>query len=158
MLSAPVFSVGSLRRAEAATLQLSLPPAFLRVLRWVLAGGGSLALQLVIQGVLVDWLAVPARAGIVLAYELALLAHFAVNDRWVFGAHQGRGVWCRLLAFHAAALGAEAVTLAVAFLLLGGSAVALLGPTLAPYLATVAGVIAATAVTFSASFLWIWRR
>jgi putative flippase GtrA len=158
MLSAPTLSTDALRHTEAPLLGLPLPPTLLRVTRWALAGGGSLVLQLVIQGVLVDWLSMPARAGIVLAYELALLVHFVANDRWVFAAHQERGVWRRLAAFHVAALGAELVTLAVAFLLLASPAVALLGPTLTPYVATVAGVIAATAVTFSASFGWIWRR
>jgi len=86
--------------------------------RGLLAGGSSLALQLLIQGMLVDWLTLPARWGIVLAYELALVAHFFVNDRWVFEAEGRAGVWRRLVAFHAAALGAEAVTLAVAFVAL----------------------------------------
>jgi putative flippase GtrA len=153
-----MLSTDALRRLNAVPPWVPLPPALLQVMRWALAGGGSLVLQLVIQGVLVDWLATPARLGIVLSYELALLAHFCVNDRWVFAADGRRGVWRRLVAFHAAALGAELVTLVVAFLVLAGPAATLLGPRLAPYVATICGVIAATAVTFSASFGWIWRR
>ena len=132
-----------------------LRPAFLRLIRWGLAGGGSLLLQLVIQAALVTVLGFPAHPGIVLAYELALVAHFLVNDRWVFG--QARPSWRRLVEFHGSALAAEAVTLAVAFVVLSGPAVTLLGPTVAPFAATIAGTAAATALTFSASFFWIWR-
>src|SRR5205085_2361203 len=105
---------------------------------------------------------------VVVAYELALIAHFFVNDRWVFEQHrspgrhrpenQGRsrhGQWRRLLAFHTSALTAELVTLAVAFLLLSGLAATLPRASLAPFVATIAGTVAATAITFSASFYWI---
>ena len=153
-----MLTTDALRRPAATTLPLYVPPGLLRVARWALAGGGSLALQLVIQGLLVDRLAVPARWGIFLAYELALVAHFFVNDRWVFEAYGRAGAWRRLVAFHASALGAEAVTLAVAFVVLALPLANLVGATLVPYVATTAGVAAATAVTFSASFLWIWRR
>jgi putative flippase GtrA len=136
----------------------SLPPGLLRVARWALAGGGSLVLQLAIQGLLVEWLAMPARWGIVLSYELALVAHFVVNDRWVFESQERGGAWRRLAAFHASALGAEALTVAVAFIALAVPLASLVGATGAPYVATTLGVIAATTVTFSASFLWIWRR
>ncbi len=148
-------------RLPAASGRVSIPLALLRVVRWTLAGGGSLALKLVIQGLLVDWLALPARGGIVLAYELALIAHFFVNDRCVFETDGQAGAWRRLAAFHVSALGAEAVTLAVAFAVLAVLAAplaTLARPTAVPYVATTAGVVAATVVTFSASFLWIWRR
>ncbi len=164
-----------------------LPAGLLRLVRWALAGGGSLVLQLAIQGVLVQLLALPPKLGIVVAYELALVAHFFVNDRWVFeqqgraagthrqhgpsvhkqpdrempGQQSGRpvaqGQWRRLAEFHTSALVAEALTIGVAFLLLSGPVAALLGPALAPFAATIAGTLAATAVTFSASFFWIWR-
>jgi putative flippase GtrA len=164
-----------------------VPAGLLRLARWGLAGGGSLVLQLAIQGVLVQTLGLPPKLGIVVGYELALVAHFFVNDRWVFeqqgrraGTHRqvergvqrqpdgemrrqqsggpaAQGQWRRLVEFHTSALVAEAVTLAVAFLLLTGPVAALLGPALAPFAATIAGTLAATAVTFSASFFWIWR-
>src|SRR4051812_41545298 len=134
-------------------------PGLLRLVRWGLAGGGSLALQLALQSVLIQALALPAQLGIVVAYELALVAHFFVNDRWVFapqhcrslpsrgvagGPRQRgrRGQLRRLGEFHASALTAEAVTLAVAFLLLSGPAPALLGPALTPLAATIAGTLA----------------
>jgi putative flippase GtrA len=132
-------------------------PIFLaRVCRWALAGGGSLALQLAIQGLLIGALAMPARAGIVLAYELALVLHFLINDRWVFSQKEG-SAWRRLAAFHASALIAEGLTLVVAFAVLSTPLAALLGPALAPCAATIAGTGAAAAITFSASFFWIWR-
>ena len=164
-----------------------LPAGLLRLVRWGLAGGGSLVLQLAIQGVLVQMLALPPKLGIVVAYELALVAHFFVNDRWVFeqqgraaGTHRphgpslheqpdgevrrqrsgrpaAQGQWRRLVEFHTSALVAEAVTIVVAFLLLTGPVAALLGAALAPFAATIAGTLAATAVTFSANFFWIWR-
>src|SRR6476660_7406068 len=125
--SRPIEATGALRgSAGRGWAALVAHPLLRQVCRWALSGGGSLLLQLALQGVLITALAVPARLGIVLAYEVALVAHYYVNDRWVFG--QRHPSWRRLVAFHASALTAEAVTLAVALAVLSGPAAVLLGP------------------------------
>lgn len=126
-----------------------------RVLRWAAAGGGSLALQLLIQGALISGAGWPDRISITLAYELALVAHFFVNHRWVFAG--GGSVWRKLAEYHVASLSAEALTLAAAFVVLSSPLATLLGPAAAPYAATVLGTAVAMAVTFTSNFFWIWR-
>lgn len=129
-----------------------------RIARYVAAGGSSLLLQLAVQWLFIAWLAMSARAAIVLAYEIGLLAHFFVINQWVFG--HGRATLRRLLAFHVAALTAEAITFAVAFLVLWPPVTSLFGPAFlpyAPYAATIAGTGAAFCWTFASCFFWIWR-
>jgi putative flippase GtrA len=126
-----------------------------RLIRWAAAGGGSLLLQLVFQGALISAAQLPDRLAIVLSYELALLAHFFMNHWWVFG-ERGR-IARKLAEYHVASLTAELVTFAAAFLVLESPLARTLGPTLAPYAATILGTGAAMVVTYTSNFMWIWR-
>jgi putative flippase GtrA len=126
-----------------------------RVLRYFLVGGGSLALDLVLQAVLLQLLGLPVWIASGLSYELALLVHFLVNDRWVFGQH--RLSLRRLVKFQLAALTATAITYGVTNLLVYGSTAPYFATGAGPYLAKIAGTILAAAWTFFSSFFWIWR-
>ncbi|HVG97897.1 MAG TPA: GtrA family protein [Chloroflexota bacterium] len=130
-------------------------PSLTRVLRFFLAGGGSLALDLSLQAVLLQLLDLPVWLASGLSYQLALVVHFLVNDRWVFG--QRRPSLRRLLEFQLTALTASLITYAVTNLLVYGPSAPLFAAGAGPYLAKIAGTAAATAWTFASSFFWIWR-
>ena len=125
------------------------------MLRFFLAGGGSLALDLLLQAFFLQVVGLPVWIAAALSYELALLVHFLVNDRWVFG--QRRRSLRRLLEFQVAALTATAITNVVTNLLVYGPASDVFGTGVGPYLAKIAGTALATAWTFTSSFFWIWR-
>jgi putative flippase GtrA len=130
-------------------------PDLSRVLRFFLAGGGSLALDLLLQAFFLQVVGLPVWIAAALSYELALLVHFLINDRWVFG--QRRRSLRRLLEFQVAALTATAITNMVTNLLVYGPASETFGTGFGPYLAKIAGTALATAWTFTSSFFWIWR-
>jgi putative flippase GtrA len=121
----------------------------------VVAGGGSLLLDLGLQGVFVQAAGLPVWLGSALSYELALLAHFFVNNRWVFG--RRRHSWRRLVEFQGAALTASAITLGVTNALVYGPTAAYFGAGAGPYAAKLAGTALAFCWTFTSSFYWIWR-
>jgi putative flippase GtrA len=126
-----------------------------RVLRYFLVGGGSLVLDLAIQAVLLQVFGLAVWIASGLSYELALLTHFLVNDRWVFG--QRRLSLRRLVKFQLAALTATAITYGVTNLLVYGPTASSFAAGAGPYLAKVAGTALAAVWTFVSSFFWIWR-
>jgi putative flippase GtrA len=126
-----------------------------RIARYVLAGGGSLALDLALQWMLLGVAGLPVWLGSALSYELALLAHFVVVNGWVFGQRDFRVR--RLIEFQGAALTAQVVTLGITYLLVYGPASPWFATGFGPYLAKIAGTATAFIWTFLASFLWIWR-
>jgi putative flippase GtrA len=126
-----------------------------RITRFFVAGGGSLALDLTLQWVLIQLAGLPVWFASGLSYEGALLAHFLVNDRWVFGHRQRRRR--RLGQFQLTALAATAITYGVTNALVYGPAAPYFASGAGPYLAKVAGTGLAVVWTFTSSFFWIWR-
>ncbi len=134
-------------------------PSISRVLRFFLAGGGSLSLDLFLQGLFLQLAGLPVWLASGLSYELAMLAHFGVNDRWVFGRRDdGRGSGLRrLVAFQLAGLTAMGVTYGVTNLLVYGPTAPFFVEGAGPYVAKAIGTALATTWTFCSSFFWIWR-
>lgn len=130
---------------------VSLP----RIVRFVVAGGGSLGLDLTFQWGFLSLLLLPIWLASALSYELALVAHFFVANRWVFG--QRRSSWRRLAQFQVTALTAAAITLGVTWALVYGPAAALFSHGIGPYAAKFLGTTMAFCWTFASSFFWIWR-
>ena len=134
--------------------------SFWRVVRFGVAGGVSLLLDLAIQRLLRTGLGLPVSVAPALSYELGLLVHFLLLTWWVF---RQEVTWGRLAKFHLTALTAAAITLGVTY--------GLLSQPLAPYFADPAGpfgsygpeaaklvgTAAAIGWTFVSSFFWVWR-
>lgn len=127
----------------------------LRVARFVAAGGGSLAVDLALQWVFLALVGLPVWLGSALSYELALVGHFAVTNRWVFG--RAEHSWRRLWQFQVTALAASAITLGVTWALVYGPTAPYFGEGAGPFLAKIAGTGVAFGWTFTSSFMWIWR-
>jgi putative flippase GtrA len=133
---------------------------FWRVVRFGLAGGVSLLVDVVLQRLFRAGLGIPLWLAPVVSYELGLLAHFALLTAWVF---RQRFTATRLAQFHVTALGAAAITLGVTYALLTQPVVPYFvdtaGPlgTYGPEVAKLVGTGTAMAWTFASSFLWIWR-
>ncbi|MDQ3700368.1 MAG: GtrA family protein [Chloroflexota bacterium] len=126
-----------------------------RVARYVCAGSGSLALDLALQALAIQLAGLPVWLASGLSYEIALLVHFFVNDRWVFG--QRHSSWRRLAAFQLASLTAMGVTYVVTNLLVYGPPAPWFADGVGPYVAKVIGTGIAAVWTFVSSFFWIWR-
>ncbi len=126
-----------------------------RVARYVCAGGGSLALDLALQALAIQVFGLPVWLASGLSYELALLVHFFVNDRWVFG--QRHRSWRRLAEFQLAALTAMGITYSVTNLLVYSPTLPSFAAGAGPYLAKIIGTGMAAVWTFVSSFFWIWR-
>ena len=134
--------------------------SFWRVVRFGVAGGVSLLLDLAIQRLLRMGLGVDLRLAPIISYELGLLAHFLLLTLWVF---RQEVTWGRLAKFHLTALTAAAITFGVYY--------GLLSPPLAPYFvdpagpfgsngpeaAKLMGTVTAIGWTFVSSFFWVWR-
>jgi putative flippase GtrA len=130
-------------------------PNIWRLARYLTSGSASLALDVALQWVFLALLAWPVWLASGASYEIALLAHFAGVHWWVFGHRQHS--WRRLIEFHATALTAEVITLAVTNGLVYGPTSATFATGIGPYAAKIAGTGAAFAWTFGSSFFWIWR-
>ena len=126
-----------------------------RVARYLVSGGGSLALDVALQWLFLSLLHWPVWLASATSYELALLAHFFVVHLWVFG-HRGHS-WRRLVEFHATALTAEAITLGVTNALVYGPTTSFFATGAGPYAAKVLGTGAAFVWTFGSTFFWIWH-
>jgi putative flippase GtrA len=131
------------------------------VLRFLVAGGGSLGLDIGLQWLLRAGLGLSVWLAPALSYEIALLVHYLVNNRWVFG--ERRTSLRRLVQFHAAALTGAAITLGVTYVLVSEPVVPYFvdpaGP-FGPYGPEVAKLIGAGIAffwNFTSSFFWIWR-
>jgi putative flippase GtrA len=133
---------------------------FWRVVRFGVAGGASLVVDVALQRGLREGLGLPIWVAPAISYELGLLAHFFLLTWWVF---RQEVTWGRLVKFHVTAAGAAAITLGVTY--------GLLTQPLVPYFADVTGPLGsygpeaakllgtATAMgwTFLSSFFWVWR-
>ena len=120
-----------------------------RVGLWGALGLVALALEIGAIALLHDALRLPLPPASALAGEAAVLARFALNDRWVFG-HR-RPTLARLARYHGACAGAFVVS----WLVLNGTAL-FLG---VPYaLATLLGSAASAAWGLPTNFLWDWRQ
>ena len=133
------------------------------IVRFVLAGGGSLVGHLVAQTLLQEVLGVDAWLAIPVAYEISLIGHFFLNDRWVFTREHGlrqQHAWQRFLTFQIAALVPQFITIGVAEGLLRGPWASLFDEwwgLYGPYVATVLGTGAGFAWNVAVSFGWTWR-
>ena len=151
------------------------------IVRFVLAGGGSLVGHLVAQTLLQEVLGVDAWLAIPVAYEISLIGHFFLNDRWVFTREHGlrqKHAWQRFLTFQIAALVPQIITNGIAVGLVSGPWASqiitigvaeglLRGPWASlfdewwglygPYVATVLGTGAGFAWNVAVSFGWTWR-
>jgi putative flippase GtrA len=125
------------------------------VVRFVAAGGGSLVVDLALQWGLLTALGLPFWLGSALSYELALIGHFLVNNRWVFG-HESVS-FTRFGQFQLTALTAMAITWGVSNALVYGPGGAMFAEGVGPYLAKIAGTGTAFLWTFFSSFFWIWK-
>jgi len=126
-----------------------------RVVRFVAAGGGSLVVDLALQWVFLSVVGMPIWLGSALSYEVALLGHFVVANRWVFG--QAGHSWQRLGQFQVTALAASTITLGVTWALVYGPTGWFFAGGAGPFLAKIAGTVVAFGWTFTSSFFWIWR-
>ena len=129
-------------------------------MRFGVAGGGSLLVDLVLQRVLRAWLGVPVSVAPALSYELGLLAHFFLLTVWVF---RQVATWGRLAKFHLTAAGAAAITLGVTYGLLTQPVAPYFadpqGPfgSYGPEAAKLVGTALAMGWTVVSSFFWVWR-
>ncbi|MGH2355226.1 MAG: GtrA family protein [Chloroflexota bacterium] len=123
--------------------------------RFLMAGGGSLAADLALQGVFIELAGLPVWFASGASYEIALLLHFLVINRWVFGRRDTN--WQRLAAFQVTALTATAITYGVTNLLVYGPTGPYFADGTGPYMAKIIGTGAALFWTFTSSFFWIWR-
>lgn len=126
-----------------------------RVTRYLIAGSASLVFDLGLQWVFLSLVGLPVWLASAASYEIALLVHFFVNHRWVFG--QRRPSVRRLVEFHAAALTGQVITLGVTNLLVSGPTAPHFDSGAGPYAAKIIGTGAAFSWNFASSFFWIWR-
>lgn len=130
--------------------------------RYVAAGLGSMVGDLAIQGALISGLGLTPTIAIPVSYELSLIAHFFLNDRWVFargsyGPVESRPAWQRLAAFQLSALVPQLVTIGIALFLVDGPWAAQFADWWGSYVAKVLGTAAGFLWNFAVNFLVIWR-
>jgi putative flippase GtrA len=156
---------GTARRRVPRALPSGGVPSFttiLRVVRFAIAGGGSLLVDIGLQGLMRAGLGVPKLVAPVLSYELGLLAHFFMLSLWVFR----QPVTSRRLAqFHLSALIPASITLGITYGLIPAQPampdfIDPNGPfaTYWPEVAKAVGTGTAMLWTFIASFFWIWKK
>ena len=133
---------------------------FWRVVRFGIAGGGSLLLDVALQRLLRAGLGLPLWLAPAVSYELGLLVHFCLLTWWVF---QQQMTWGRLVKFHVTAAAAAAITLGVTYGLLTQPVVPYFadpdGPfgSYGPEAAKLVGTVTAMGWTVVSSFFWVWR-
>ena len=131
-----------------------------RALRFGIAGGASLILDLVLQRFLRAGLGLPVWLAPALSYELGLLAHFLMLTTWVFRQDL---TWGRLAKFQLTALTAAGITLGITYALLTQPIIPYFadpqGPfgSYGPEAAKLVGTIIAMGWTVVSSFFWVWR-
>ncbi|MBU6289939.1 MAG: GtrA family protein [Chloroflexi bacterium] len=130
--------------------------------RYLAAGVGSLVGDLAFQGALISGAGLSPTVAIPVSYELSLIAHFFLNDRWVFargsyGPVRPRPAWQRLLAFQLSALVPQVVTIGIALFLVDGPWAAQFADWWGSYVAKVLGTGAGFLWNFAVNFLVIWR-
>ena len=131
-----------------------------RVVRFGVAGGGSLVVDVALQRLFRAGLGLPVWLAPALSYELELLAHFFMLSLWVF---RQPVTLRRLVQFHVTAATAAAITLAITYALLSRPMAPYFvdpqGPlgSYGPEVAKLLGTGTAMGWTFVSSFFWIWR-
>ncbi|CAA9247494.1 MAG: hypothetical protein AVDCRST_MAG77-2958 [uncultured Chloroflexi bacterium] len=131
-----------------------------RVVRFGVAGGTSLAIDVVLQRLFRAGYGMPIWLAPALSHELGLLAHFFALSWWVF---RQPVTLRRLVQFHVTAATAAVITLGITYLLLTQPLVPYFadvgGPfgTYGPEVAKLVGTGTAMGWTFMSSFFWIWK-
>ena len=158
-------------RSADATVRVGTPAMLARASLWsralfgakyIAAGLGSLVGDLAFQGALISGAGLSPTVAIPVSYELSLIAHFFLNDRWVFargsyGPVRPRPAWQRLLAFQLSALVPQVVTIGIALFLVDGPWAAQFADWWGSYVAKVLGTAAGFLWNFAVNFLVIWR-
>jgi putative flippase GtrA len=123
-----------------------------RTYKFVAVGVSTLILAEAFMFVSVDLFRFDSFLSAVVVTEVTLLANFALNDAFVFGADGKRGnpLHHRLLKYHASRALSIAVNLAVFYVL---NKVLLVNHLLAYFVA----VVVAFGVNLLTSFVWVWR-
>ena len=123
-----------------------------RTYKFVAVGVSTLILAEALMFVSVDLFRFDSFLSAVVVTEVTLLANFALNDAFVFGADGKRGnpLHHRLLKYHASRALSIAVNLAVFYVL---NKVLLVNHLLAYFVA----VVVAFGVNLLTSFVWVWR-
>jgi putative flippase GtrA len=123
-----------------------------RTYKFVAVGVSTLLLAEALMLVSVDLFRFDSFLSAVVVTEVTLLANFALNDAFVFGADGKRGnpLHHRLLKYHASRVLSIAVNLAVFYVL---NKVLLVNHLLAYFVA----VVIAFGVNLLTSFAWVWR-
>jgi len=140
---------GSLRGVIRLVLSMTRD---VRTYKFVAAGVSTLLLAEALLFLSVDLLGFDSFASAIAVTEVTLLANFALNDVFVFGADGRRGnpLPSRLLKYHVSRALSIAVNLAVFYAL---NKVLLVNHLLAYFLA----VVVAFGVNLLTSFVWVWR-
>ena len=115
---------------------------------WFVLGVAAFGAEVVLLGVLHQWLKCPLWLASALAAECVLLARFLSTDRLVFG--YAAPTLARCGRFHGAALG----SFVVSWIVLNGSASAFGVPYVA---AAFLGSVASFVWSGLTNFLWVWR-
>lgn len=132
------------------------------LVRYVAAGAGSLVADLIFQAALIEGLRASPSVAIPVAYEMSLVGHFFLNDRWVFahgtyGAVRARPAWQRFAAFQFAALVPQMVTIGMALFLVDGPWAAQFADWWGAYAAKILGTAAGFLWNLGVNFFLIWR-
>lgn len=115
---------------------------------WFLLGVVAFGAEVLVLGVLHQWLGLPLWLASAMAAETVLLGRFFSTDRFVFG--YVRPSFARCWRFHAAAVG----SFVVSWLVLNGSAAIFdLHYAVAAFLGSVASFVWSGLT----NFLWVWR-
>jgi putative flippase GtrA len=128
--------------------------------RFGVAGGASLAVDVALQRLLRAGLGLPLSVAPAISYELGLLVHFFLLSWWVF---RQEFTWERLAKFHITALTAAVITLGVTYALLTQQVVPYFADpfsplgTYGPEAAKLVGTATAMGWTFVSSFFWVWK-
>jgi putative flippase GtrA len=130
--------------------------------RYVAAGFGSLVGDLAIQAALINGLGLTPTIAIPVSYELSLIAHFFLNDRWVFargsyGPVRPRPAWQRFTTFQLSALVPQVVTIGIALFLVDGPLATQFADWWGSYVAKAVGTAAGFFWHFAVNFFVIWR-
>jgi putative flippase GtrA len=134
--------------ARLESTRAGVGPRVSQFLGWFILGVVAFGAEIIVLGVLHQWLACPLWLASALAAETVLLGRFLSTDRLVFG--HARPTFARCWRFHAAAAGAFTVS----WLVLNGSAAAL---HVQYVLAAFLGSVAAFGWSGLTNFLWVWR-
>lgn len=130
--------------------------------RFVVGGVGSLVGDLLCQAAMIEGMGVAPTYAIPIAYELSLVGHFVINDRWVFArdrygdVRHGSAVR-RFVTFQVAAVVPQVITNGLAIVIIDGPWAASFATWWGPYVAKILGTAAGFLWNVVVSFFVIWR-